>query len=283
MYKMKEIRTISQLIDALKKKEKTEYQDDMIKPLPNNSFKQKKDERHFCVALAGHIIAIDSLYSEVYSICRDYLSDKEPEIRISVCDSDIEFEYSTAENKETSSSTSYMETLAVYRKISEAMLQYDTFLMHGAVVAVKDAAYMFTAQSGTGKTTHINKWINNLTNAFIVNGDKPLIKITDTEAMACGTPWCGKEHMANNIMVPLKAIVFMERSENNVIKEITFSEAFAKLIQQTYRPRTSEQMKKTIQLLSALKGKVKFFQYFFNNMKDDAFEISYKELTGNNA
>ncbi len=279
---MKEIRNISQLIEALKMKEKEKGKVDVIKLLPDDVYKQKKEERHFCIALAGHIIAIDSLYSEVYSICRDYLSEQEPEIRISICDSDIEYEYSTAESKETSNSTSYMETLAVYRKISEAMLQYDTFLMHGAVVAVKDAAYMFTAKSGTGKTTHINKWINNLDNAFVVNGDKPLIKITDTEVIACGTPWCGKEHMANNIMVPLKAIVFMERSENNVIKEITYNEAFAKLIQQTYRPRTSEQMKKTIHLLSALKGKVKFFLYCFNNMKEDAFEISYRELTGNN-
>ena len=31
---------------------------------------------------------------------------------------------------------------------------YDTFLFHGSAIAVDGAAYIFTAKSGTGKSTH---------------------------------------------------------------------------------------------------------------------------------
>ena len=52
-------------------------------------------------------------------------------------------------------SDSYLEELAVYRKIAEKMIDYDTILFHGSVIAVDGIGYLFTAKSGTGKSTHI--------------------------------------------------------------------------------------------------------------------------------
>ena len=49
----------------------------------------------------------------------------------------------------------YLETMAVYRKIENKMLDYDTILFQGPAVAVDGAAYLFTAKSGTGKSTHM--------------------------------------------------------------------------------------------------------------------------------
>ena len=251
---MKEIKTISQLLDAMQHGYRVQKKQ-TIKPPIYHAQEQEKDERHFCVSLAGHTIAIDSIYSEVYTLCKDYISESEPEMRIVVCNSDIEHEYEITGRDKASNSNSYMETLVVYRKICEAILDYNIFLMHGAVVAVGDAAYMFTAQSGTGKTTHIKKWLKRLENAIVVNGE-------------------------NNTMVPLKAIVFMERKEDNTIEEISFSDGLGRLMQQAYLPSDTEKVKKTIELLSQLSGKVKFYQYYFNNMKEDAFDVSYEALTG---
>ena len=150
--------------------------------------------------------------------------------------------------------------------------------MHGAVIAYNNAAYMFTASSGTGKTTHIRKWLNNLPGAYVVNGDKPLIKITNAGAIACGTPWCGKEKFGKNCMVPMRAIVLMERGEDNIIQEISFGQAFTGLLQQTYMPKDVEKMKKTLALLSMLQGRVKFYRFLFNNKKDDSFEVAYNTI-----
>ena len=35
---------------------------------------------------------------------------------------------------------------------------YDTILFHGSVIAVDGEGYLFTAKSGTGKSTHARLW-----------------------------------------------------------------------------------------------------------------------------
>ena len=277
---MGNIRKLDQLLSALKHGYTIQKGADKTAPYYYAVKEQKQEGKKFCITLAGKTISIDSQYNEVYKLCRNYWSKAEPDIRIAVSEADIAYELDEAEDEKTTYRNSYLETLAVYRKISEAMVDYDTFLMHGAVISKDDAAYMFTAKSGTGKTTHINLWLDHLKDAYIVNGDKPLIRITEEEAIACGTPWCGKEQLERNCMIPLRAIVFMERGDQNVMKEISYSEAFPFLLQQTYQPNDAEKMKKTLALLFKLKGKVRFYRFVFDNMKEDAFDVSYKMLTG---
>ena len=76
-----------------------------------------------------------------------------------------------------------------------------------------------------------------------------------------------------------KAIILMQRGENNIIREINFSEAFSFLLQQTYQPNGTEALKKTLTLVSELKEKVRFFQFVFNNLKEDAFYVAHQALT----
>lgn len=240
-----------------------------------------KNERDFRIAVAGRSVAVHALHTRAFSLCKDYLTDLAPDMEIAVTEGDLALEREEAKKScFPQQNDAYLETLAVYRKISEKMLAFDTFLMHGAVVAAGENAYMFTAVSGTGKTTHIKKWLKYADGAFVVNGDKPLIRITDDQAIACGTPWCGKESLGANAMVPLKAIALMERGEENVMEPISFGQAFPFLMQQTYRPDSAELMKKTIFLLSALRGRVRFYRFCFNNLLDDAFSVAYQTMTG---
>lgn len=51
-------------------------------------------------------------------------------------------------------SDAYLETTAVQRKLAEKLFDYDTLLFHGSTIAVDNQAYLFTAKSGTGKSTH---------------------------------------------------------------------------------------------------------------------------------
>ena len=239
------------------------------------------DTKNFIMSVAGHSFYIHALYGDAYKLCKDYLTTDPAEIEINISLRDVEYENLKEENKRFYSRNGYLETLAIYRKISEAILDFDTFLMHGAVVAHDGKAYMFTAPSGTGKTTHIRKWLDNLDDVYVVNGDKPLVKIVEKGAIACGTPWCGKEGLGKNCLVPLKAIVLMERGENNKIKEISFNDAFNSLLRQVYMPENSEKMRKTLTLIAQLKEKVKFYKFTFNNMKEDTFIVAYKALTNN--
>ena len=101
----------------------------------------------FTVCLAGINVAVTSLFDEVYDYCRDYLTDAPADMSIAVTPEDITYEkivnIGEAQIEGLSVvdySDSYLETLAVYRKIVMKMLDFNTFLMHGAVVAVGDKA-----------------------------------------------------------------------------------------------------------------------------------------------
>lgn len=273
---MEEVRTLAQLITALKRGY-TVRDGKLVPPLALQTAQRKETERSFCVSIAGRRVGIHTRFSDLHTRCGDFLCEGEPEIEISADENDMERERAEAEKALRGNGN--LEDLAIHRKIGEAMLDWDTFLMHGAVVAVGQSAYMFTAASGTGKTTHVKKWLDSVPGAYVVNGDKPLIKITDSGAVACGTPWRGKERMGANVMTPLKAIALMERGENNAIREIPFKEAFSFLLQQTHRPSDPEKMKKTLALLSQMNGKVRFYKFVFNNLKDDCFAVAYGAMT----
>ena len=188
---MNEIRTISQLLDALKQGY-TVFDGQVVPRLqPHAAQDMEKAERHFCISIANHVFDIKSLYPDTFYLCRHYLSDLEPEMQVVISEDDIIAERKETEKNSIPQSNGYLETLVVYRKICEKLLIDNTILMHGAVVASGGAAYMFTAESGTGKTTHIKKWLDNAENSYVINGDKPLIHISENQVTAYGSPWCG--------------------------------------------------------------------------------------------
>lgn len=108
----------------------------------------------------------------------------------------------------------YLESVCMYRKLSLELLRFDVFLLHASVVEVDGRGYAFLATSGTGKSTQTRLWLEHFgTRARVINGDKPLVRMMeDGTFRAYGTPWCGKEGMGCNDSVPLKALLFLERS-----------------------------------------------------------------------
>ena len=231
--------------------------------------------------IAKKKIEIVSLHSTIHGLCRDYETERTPDFAVETCQKDIDFEREKSEREcerlgmdALPFTDDYLETLAVYRKIAERMPLCDVVLLHGSCIAVDGHAYLFTARSGTGKSTHARLWRELLgEQAVMVNDDKPLIKVNeDGTAVAYGTPWDGKHHLSSNIAVPLRAICILERSEGNRITEITKREALPMLFQQAYRPMDTEAMQRTIELIERLN--IKFYRLGCN-MKLSAAELSY--------
>lgn len=213
-------------------------------------------------------IEIQSIYETVHEYCKDYRVSVHPDFFVKINQSDIDFERekSNAEacacgQKPIVYPDSYLEELAVYRKIAEKMVDYNTFLFHGSAVSVDGEAYLFTAKSGTGKSTHTRLWREYLGNrAVMVNDDKPLIKITENQVMVYGTPYNGKHRIGNNISVPLKAVCILQRAENNSIVEISGKDAFSILLQQVYRPASGDRLLSTLKLLDIMMSRVKLYR-----------------------
>ena len=235
--------------------------------------------------MAERNIRITSLYPTVQHYCEAYRYDGLPVFSVETTQADIDREREMSLRAEAAEGVSphdyadaYLEELAVYRKIAEKMPEYDTVLFHGSAVSVDGAAYLFTAKSGTGKSTHTRLWRELLgKKAVMVNDDKPLIRITDKRAIVYGTPWDGKHQLSNKIAVPLKAVCILERAEENSIRPIARTEALPTLLQQTYRPSTPSALAKTLTLIDSLGEQVKFYRLGCN-MDISAAELSYNAM-----
>lgn len=224
---------------------------------------------------AGKVVEVNSLYEKVHDYCADYKTDAPADFEVVISGEDIEYEKVHAERE--GYADGYLEELAVYRKISEKMPSYDTILFHGSVVAVDGAAYMFTAASGTGKSTHAALWREYFGDrAVMVNDDKPLLHIGDV-VTAFGTPYDGKHRLSNKIAVPLKAICILTRAPENSIVPVTKSEAYPMLIQQAYRPNDVFALRKTLTLVDKLAGSVGLFKLGCN-MDVEAAKVAYEGM-----
>lgn len=247
----------------------------------------------FVIELAEKKIQIASLHSYVYDYCKEYLCDAASEeiaFRVEIIPADIDYEREKSRAEDIKEgipvrefSDEYLETLAVYRRIAEKLLNFDTILFHGSVIAVDGKGYLFTAKSGTGKSTHTRLWREVFEErAIMVNDDKPLLKITENGVVAYGTPWNGKHHLGKNISVPLGGICILERDKDNHIQEISYREAYTMLMQQCNRPAGAVAMVKTMNLLDKLGAEVRFYRLGCNMDKEAAI-VAYNGMCGGNA
>jgi len=236
-----------------------------------------------CFKIANKVVEINSLYNQVHEYCSEYLTNEIADYSVNITQSDIDYERKKTDEEQKKSlsyihySDSYLEELAVYRKIAEKMIDYDTILFHGSVVAVDGVGYLFTAKSGVGKSTHTKLWCNYLGDkATIVNDDKPLIHVSDSITVY-GTPYNGKHRLSINMSVPLKTICILTRSSENHIEKISKKQAYTMLVQQVYRSEDMLKMKKTLELIDKLSDKVSLY-LLGCNMDISAAQVSYEGM-----
>ena len=171
----------------------------------------------FIIKIADLKIKIHNYFFYIRSMCKDYIVDgNDFDFEVRVTKKDI-----MEEAKSGAFPPDYLETLAVYRKIAQEAMKYNVFLLHGVILDVEGEGVALLAKSGTGKTTHCLLWKKLLGDKCrIINGDKPLIRLTDDgKIYAYGTPWCGKEEIQINDKVILKDVCFIERSEKNSVEK----------------------------------------------------------------
>lgn len=242
----------------------------------------------FTIKVADCIVAVRAMFQSTKNHCRDYLCDEVPDLTIQTTREDIDFEREkSAKEAELEGKTvqnysdAYLEVLALQRKITERFFDYDTLLFHGSVVAVDGKGYLFTAKSGTGKSTHTRLWRELLgERAVMVNDDKPFLRLTEQGMLACGSPWNGKHGLGSNLNVPLKAVCILERGEENHIQSIPAKQALSMLLQQSNRPMDRKLFPKYLELLDRLAGGVAFYSLACN-MDPQAALVSYQAMSGN--
>lgn len=212
----------------------------------------------FQIELAGHVFAIENTYPYVEKLCQDYITKKQPEDVISVSTEEI-----AKENRDGELwSDAYLESLAVYRKICEKLLADNILLFHCSAIELDGKAYLFTAPSGTGKSTHTRLWREVFGDRVtMINDDKPLVSIpmesvdedTCSNTMTVyGTPYAGKDGLQTNKSAPVAGIVILHQAEENTIDRMEAKAAYPTLLNQTYRVNDPKGMIKTLELVGQL-------------------------------
>lgn len=158
------------------------------------------------------------------------------------------------------------------------LVQFDGILLHSSCIVVDGVAYAFSADSGTGKSTHTQLWLKRFGDrAYMLNDDKPALRIIDGKPYACGTPWSGKYDYSTPAVVPLGGICFLERSEDNWIKPAETSKAIYNIFSQTVRRFGAKGMNKLMDNLDALFRLVPIYQLGCN-ISDEAVDCSYNAM-----
>lgn len=160
------------------------------------------------------------------------------------------------------------------------LLKYDGFRLHASAVVYDGKAYLFSADSGTGKSTHTGLWLKMFgEKAYILNDDKPALRLIEGLWYAYGTPWSGKHDISVNTGVPVAGICMLSRGAVNEISPYHGKNAIFDLFVQANHPQDASSRMKLLELMDNLFSRVPIWKMKCN-MDIEAAALSYSTMSG---
>lgn len=163
----------------------------------------------------------------------EFMTAEEPELQITSDTEHPEFWKQYAKDPETVQPKS-VETMDLITKTCNVLLRYRRCLFHGTAFLWHGKAWIFTAPSGTGKTTQYLLWkLRYRDELTILNGDKPILEFRDDGTVwVRPSPWRGKECMGTMDSAPLGGIIYLKQGTENVVERLDPSSAAIRLFLQ---------------------------------------------------
>ena len=147
------------------------------------------------------------------------------------------------------------------------------FALHSSSILYKNKLWLFSAPSGTGKSTQADYW-NNLYNTLIINGDLNLIQFSCDEPIVTGLPWCGTSGIYSDGSYPLGGIILLKQGHENTIQELSKAKqqlsVAARLISPTW---TSELLDYNLSFTQRLIEHVPVFRYICRKEPEAAVQL----------
>lgn len=229
----------------------------------------------FKIKIADKVLEINAFNEATKRYCGDFLSDEKPEYFITLTEEDLKNEVLESNNGKVYVNE---EISALYRKIADLFIEQDIVVIHGSSFKVKDKAFLITARSGVGKSTHVRLLKKYLKDELTyINDDKPLLEVKD-ELMLYSSPWNGKERKGTNTKAPLSSIIFLNRGESNTYKKLeNKEEIYFRLLSQIYLPKDKAKREKGLKLIDILLKRISFYEINVN-MDISAAEMTYERI-----
>lgn len=235
--------------------------------------------------VAEHTFTVCSHYPDIHRLCAAFVTDEPPQFTIAFTQEDVARERRVWEERAQRGVSDYvnpadgtLEALAVHRALAERCASDGYLLFHGSAIAVDGETYLFTAPSGTGKSTHTRLWRERFgARAEMVDDDKPFLKITASGVTAFGTPWNGKHRLGGNIARPLKAVILLERDTTDHIERWDARDAFPALFRQCYSAGDPVAVAQTMRLLGQLCRSAALYRLGCT-MRPEAAQVAYNGM-----
>lgn len=229
--------------------------------------------------IAGLKVNMDLRFPFTLDRAKAYLVGEDaekPDITVEVSDEELEKWIKRFKSDEFSDQYEYMLAGgSFYRQI----LDFDGMMLHSSAVVVDGNAYLFSAKSGTGKSTHTELWLKLFGDkAYILNDDKPAIRYVDGSLYAYGTPFSGKHDISSNTRAKVKGICFIERAKENRIEKIAPSKSIPLMLEQTLRSSDIGYMDKLLFVMDKLLKNVNVYKLYCN-MDISAARLSYETMS----
>lgn len=229
---------------------------------------------------AGVVVEMEPLYSRTKKQAIPYLVDSSTPANFKL---ELNNDLILQKQKEYPNLTlDDIEYIFLGQKFYRYILRHNGILLHSSAVVKDHQAYLFSAPSGTGKSTHTSLWLEYFKDAYILNDDKPAILLIDNKLYAAGTPFSGKCDLSRNEIVPLQGICFIERSDTNWIKPISKKQAIFEILNQTERIPYEQDMELILNLVAKIVDHTNIYKMGCN-ISYDAVKTSYNTMKMPNA
>lgn len=225
--------------------------------------------------VADIIVEFEPKYNIMQERVKQYIytGEKEPDIIINLSE-----EFFLDRQKENPHlSLSEVEALFTASYFYTEIVKFKGIMLHASCVQYENYAYLFSANSGTGKSTHTHLWLKKFPEAEILNDDKPAIRYIDGKFYAFGTPWSGKFDESINAKTEIAGITFLSRGENNEIERVDGNTATMDFLNQTVRPTNKNYMLQFMDILDKVLSEVPIYRLKCN-MSLEAVETSYNAM-----
>jgi len=139
------------------------------------------------------------------------------------------------------------------------VLEADGVILHASFIEHDGKAILFTAPSGTGKSTQAELWSKHR-GTEIINGDRVVIRLIDGNPYACGIPFAGSSTYCKNKTLPLAAIVFLGQAPSTSIRKLKGISAFTHIWHEcTVNTWNPEDVNKATGIVLDILSKVRVF------------------------
>ena len=238
------------------------------------------------VELAGVPIEIMCRNRGNVDFFQGYLTEKTPLVQIAPSDDELrrqrdfclflkdEGEFSIPELTDE-----YVEDVVIEAQIADLLVEYGTLQFHGSALRMDGEAYIFTAPSGVGKSTHARFWRETFGDRVVmINDDRPLVRVREDRAIVYGSPWNGKHRLGANVSAPLKAIALLNRGVENRIEPISAAEAFPTVFRQAHTSPNPGTLKEIMNLEQALL-KTALCCRLYCNLSSEAATVEWRGMS----